>query len=100
MGAGMYFFNHGYVVEMWTNLGYPTNLIYPLGIAKLLAVIALWQTKCSKTTEWAYAGLCYVFILAIIAHVNIGDGEYAGALVALILLVISYKTQKEQKPKK
>ncbi|MDG1950452.1 MAG: DoxX family protein [bacterium] len=100
MGVGMYFFNYEMVSEMYTSLGYPTYIIYPLAVAKLLAVIALWQNKCSTTKEWAYAGLFFVLILAISAHINVGDGQYGGATAALILLAISYKTSKKLKKSK
>ena len=91
MGVGMYFFNYDTVSEMFTSLGYPTYIIYPLAVAKILAVIALWQKKYSMLTEWAYAGLFFVLVLAVSAHVNAGDGQFIGALIALVLLAISYK---------
>ncbi|MBT5808696.1 DoxX family protein [Candidatus Uhrbacteria bacterium] len=91
MGAGVYILNYDMVAEMFVSLGYPTYVIYPLAIAKILAVIALWYKKYPMLTEWAYAGLFFVFLLAISAHVNAGDGQFAGALVALLLLITSYK---------
>ncbi len=95
MGAGMYFFNHNMVAEMFISLGYPTYIIYPLGIAKILAVIALWMKKYPLLTEWAYAGLTLVFLLAITAHVSVNDGQFFGAAVALLLLATSYKLRKK-----
>ncbi len=38
--AGMYFFNHAEVAGMFTNFGYPTYIIYPYAIAKLLGLVA------------------------------------------------------------
>ncbi len=90
MSAGMYFFNYEMVYENFVNLGYPTYLIYPLAIAKILGVIALWTKKNATLREWAYAGFFYDFVLAIAAHLHARDGEFAPALVALILLIISY----------
>lgn len=41
MSAGMYFFNYAEVSEIFMALGFPVYIIYPLGIAKVLGVIAL-----------------------------------------------------------
>lgn len=90
LGASQYFFNHEMVEGMFQKLQFPTYLIYPMGIAKILGIIALW-TKIPKTIkEWAYAGFTFNFLLGISAHININDGEFMGALIALILLLISY----------
>ena len=40
--AGMYLFNHAEVAIMFTNFGYPTYIIYPYAIAKILGLVALW----------------------------------------------------------
>ena len=47
LGAGglMYFIQYDTAVEAWTPLGFPLYLIYPLGVAKILGVLALWQRK-------------------------------------------------------
>lgn len=90
MGVGMYFFQHDMVVDSYTKLGYPTYLIYPLGVAKILGIIAIWSDKSKILKEWAYAGFVFELILAVSAHINVNDGEYFGALIALSLVVISY----------
>jgi hypothetical protein len=46
-------------IESMVLLEYPLYLLYIVGGAKILAAIALIQTKCRKLTEWAYAG--YIF---------------------------------------
>jgi hypothetical protein len=88
--AGMYFFNHEEVVSMFNKFGYPSYIIYPYGLAKLLGVFALWNSNFKVLKEWAYAGFFFAFILAFFAHYMIGDGEQTGAVVALILLIVSY----------
>lgn len=88
--AGMYFFNHEAVVVMFTKFGYPTYIIYPYAIAKLLGIVVIWFLTNKTIKEWAYAGFFFAFILAFFAHVMIGDGEQMAALIAMILLVISY----------
>jgi hypothetical protein len=90
MGAGMYFFNNEMAVAMFKSLGYPTYIIYPLGILKLLGLVAIWTRKSDILKEWAYAGYVFVFVLAISAHINVSDGGFGGATMALVLVLISY----------
>lgn len=85
-----YFFNHEEVKGMFSNFGYPTYIIYPYAVAKLLGLFALWNPNFRKIKEWAYAGFFFAFILAFFAHYMIGDGEQMGAVIAIILLVVSY----------
>lgn len=93
--AGNYFFNHEAIVGIFEALGYPSYLMYPLGIAKILGVIAISTRKSATLKEWAYAGFFFDFTLAFFAHIMAGDGEYSGALVALILLFASYFSEKK-----
>ena len=88
--AGMYLFNYDMVAETFGNLGYPTYIIYPLAIAKILGLIAIWTNKSTTLREWAYAGFFFDFVLAAAAHIDVKDGEYAPALLATVLLLISY----------
>lgn len=99
MSAGMYFFNNAMVTEMFSSLGYPTYIIYPLGIAKLLAVVAILTKKSHTLKEWAYAGLFYDFVLAASAHIMVNDGEFGGAVVAMVLLIVSYTYDKKVFPR-
>lgn len=94
--VSMYFFKHDDVAVMFTAFGYPTYIIYPYAIAKLLGLFAIWNPKFKTIKEWAYAGFCFAFILAFFAHYMINDGEHTGALVALILLIISYIFNKKR----
>ena len=96
-GAGMYVFNHTEVAKVFEALGYPTYIIYPLAVAKVLGIIAIWSNFSKSLKEWAYAGFFYDLVLALAAHVSISDGEYAPAAVGLALLVVSYLFQQETK---
>ncbi len=78
------------VAKEFSALGYPLYLIVPLGIAKALAAIVLLNNRFKKLVEWAYAGLFFDYTLALFAHSMVGDGEYAPAIIALILLSLSY----------
>lgn len=93
--AGMYIFNHAEVLKIFTDLGYPTYIVYPLAIAKILGVMAI-LTKFSKTLkEWAYAGFFFDFLLAASAHYFAGVPSPLAAIVALVLLLISYALDKK-----
>ena len=90
LSVGMYLFNHEMVVGMFEALSYPPYIIYPLAIAKILGLIAIWSNKSKTLKEWAYAGFVFDFLLAISAHINAEDGGYAGGVVALVLVLTSY----------
>lgn len=88
--VSMYFFKHDDVAAMFKNFGYPTYIIYPYAVVKLLGLFAIWNPNFKIIKEWAYAGFFFAFILAFFSHFMIGDGEHTGALMALILLIMSY----------
>lgn len=91
--VGMYLFNHEMVADMFTRLGYPTYIIYPLALAKILGLVAIWTKKSQTLKEWAYAGFFFDFVLASSGHIMVNDGEWYAAFVALVLLLVSYNTQ-------
>ena len=88
--AGMYFTKYDQMVQGFTNFGYPTYIIYPLAIVKILGLIVIWQPMYKTIKEWAYAGFFFNAVLAFFAHYMIGDGEQTGAIVAIVLLLTSY----------
>ncbi|MBJ6368528.1 DoxX family protein [Snuella sedimenti] len=88
--ASMYFFKHDDVSKMFANFGYPSYIIYPYAVAKLLGVFAIWNTNFKALKEWAYSGFFFAFILAFFAHYMIGDGQQTGAFLALTLLIVAY----------
>ncbi len=90
MGVSRYIFEFEMVKEMVLSLNYPPHIIYPLGVAKTLALVAIWTNKSKILKEWAYAGLTYVFLLAMAGHLNAGDGGFYGPLMALTILAVSY----------
>lgn len=93
--AGMYIFNHPATAELFTKLGYPSYLIYPLAAAKILGVIAILTKKSKILKDWAYAGFFYVFMLAAAAHYFSGVPSPLAAIVALVLLIASYILDKK-----
>lgn len=66
--AYMFIFNSEQMAELFSSLGFPSMLIIPLGVAKLLAVIAILSKKSELLKSLAYYGLAIDFIAAIISH--------------------------------
>ncbi len=93
-----YLFQNETVVEGFTALGFPTFLIYPLAIAKLLGLVAIWTKRSVVLKEWAYAGFVFNALLALGAHLNAGDGQFVGALLALALILTAYFLEKKVFP--
>jgi hypothetical protein len=93
-----YVFQNETVQGGFTSLGFPTFLIYPLAIAKLLGLVAIWTKQSVVLKEWAYAGFTFNIVLAAAAHLNAGDGQAAGAFVALALILTAYFLEKKVFP--
>ncbi len=98
--AGMYVFNHEMVAEIVRGMGYPVYILYPLAVAKVLAITAILTKKSETLKEWAYAGLFFDFILATGGHIMAEDGGYAPAMVAIVVLLISYSYDRKLYPRK
>ena len=60
--------------EVMKHLGYPGYVNTILGVAKILGVIAILQTKFRTIKEWAYAGFTIDFIGAAASLYFAGDG--------------------------
>ena len=90
MGAITYFVNYEMVSEMFTSLGVPTTVIYPLAVVKILGLAAIWLIKNPMIKTLAYLGFALDLVMAIGAHVNAGDGQAMGPAIPLVLVVISY----------
>jgi len=90
--AGLYFFKPDDIAEVFQHLGYPTYIIYPLAIVRILGFVVIWSNYSKTLKEWAYAGLFYDFVVALSAHYNAGDERLAFAppIFTLSLLAISY----------
>jgi len=93
--AGMYIFNHEGIVQAFQHLGYPAYLIYPLAVAKILGLLAIWSNYSEFLKNLAYAGFFYDTVLAYTAHIMAGDGAITLALLGVILVVGSYFSEQE-----
>lgn len=87
--ASMYLLKYEMVKGFYENLGFPTWIIYPLAIAKLLGIAAVLSGKSKLLKEWAYAGFFFDGVLAFSAHYYAGDGGYAMAGIAILATITS-----------
>jgi hypothetical protein len=74
-------------------LGYPDYFAYALIICKVLGVIAIILPKIpARIKEWAYAGLTFNLIFAILSHVVVDGniGYIVLPVVVMALLAVSY----------
>lgn len=88
--AVMYILSHDEVAGIVVRLGYPAYIVYPLAVLKILGIVAILANISPFLKYLAYAGFFYDFVLALAAHLVAGDGEMGPALVALILLIVSF----------
>lgn len=93
--AKMYFNHYEMVKGFFETLGYPTYLIYPLAILKIIGVITILSNFNKTLREWAYAAFFFEVVLAFFAHYMVQDGAQGTAGVAMILLLISYALGKK-----
>lgn len=96
--AQMYFRNTEMVRGFFDNLEYPTYLVIPLAIAKILGIITILSNKVKWLKEWAYAGFFFDMTLAFTAHCIKDDGQGLFATLGLLFLIISYATGKKIRP--
>lgn len=92
--ASMYFMNTDMIKGYFEMLHYPSYVVIPLAIAKILGIIAILSRKINFLKEWAYAGFLFDGILAFTAHIEAGDGGYLFSLIVIITTLVSYFTEK------
>jgi hypothetical protein len=87
------------VLEGLAHLGYAPILARILGVAKLLALVAILAPGFTRLKEWAYAGSVFVFAGAFVSHLAAGDdfGKAAPALVFLGLAFASWALRPESR---
>ncbi len=85
--AWMYFTKTGMIQGYFESLGYPSAIVIPLAIAKVLGVIAVTTDKVKILTHLAYAGFLIDVILATIAHV----GEIGGFDIGQVVGMMSFQ---------
>lgn len=86
--ALMYFFKYEMVTGFFQALSFPTWLVYPLAVAKILGVLAVLTKQSKLLKEWAYAGFFFDSLLATTAHYEAGHG-IGLSLLALVAVIVS-----------
>ena len=86
----IYIFNFQMVSEIFENIGFPSEFIYPLAGAKFLGLIAIWSNKSRLLKELAYAGFALDFILAAVSHTVTDHGGPVFPLIALAFVTTSF----------
>lgn len=78
-------------VEALTHLGYPVYLLPTFGVAKVLAAIAILQTKFRTVKEWAFAGWAFTCVGAFVSRAVVGDTvELIYPVVFLAIMAVPY----------
>src|SRR6516164_4624089 len=80
------------VVQDIRSIGYPTYVLYIVGVWKILAVGALLWRWLPRLREWAYAGVFFEMSGAFASHVLVGDpiGKLAAPLAFTLLTLVSW----------
>jgi hypothetical protein len=76
-------------VEIIVHLGYPLYILTLTGIAKMLAAVAILQTRFRTIKEWAYAGYAINCLGAAASHFFIGD-SFGTVILPFIFLAIMF----------
>jgi len=98
VGAFMDLAHLPYVVQDLRSIGYPTYVLYIVGVWKVLAVGALLWPRLPRLREWAYAGVFFEMSGAAASHVLAGDpiAKYAAPLAFTFLTLVSWWFQPDQ----
>ena len=86
LGIQWDFARHPTVVAALDTIQFPDYMADVLGVAKILALIALLAPGFPRLKEWAYAGLVFVYFGAAACHAAVGDT--AGAILTPAVLGI------------
>lgn len=62
------------VVDALETIRFPDYMADVLGVAKILALLAILPPGMARAKEWAYAGLCFVYFGASACHFAVDDG--------------------------
>jgi hypothetical protein len=98
VGAFMDLAHLPYVVQDVRSIGYPTYVLYIVGVWKVLAVGAPLWPRLPRLSEWAYAGVFFEMSGGAASHVLVGDpiGKYAAPLAFAFLTLVSWWFQPDQ----
>jgi hypothetical protein len=67
-----------------TRLGYPSYIIPALGLGKVLAILAILWPGLPRLKEWAYAGIFFNMMGALVSHIACNDARWSIVVTATI----------------
>lgn len=78
--------------DMFHRLGYPTYLMFILGVLKIAGVGVILLPRLLLLKEWAYAGCCFAMAGALLSHLFVQDPakELFGPSLLLLLTFLSW----------
>lgn len=68
-------------------LGYPSYIIPALGLGKVLAILAILWPGLPRLKEWAYAGILFNMIGAVVSHVACHDAAWSVVVTVTIAAI-------------
>lgn len=77
------------IEDFFQRFDYPTYLVIPLAIAKVLGVLMVLFRKPLWLMEWVYAGFFFDMVLASVAHYKARDG-LGLSILGIGVLLVSY----------
>ena len=97
-GAFMDLAHSRLVVQEVRSIGYPTYVLYIVGVWKILAAGALLWRRLPRLREWAYAGVFFEMSGAVASHVLAGDTivKFAAPLAFTLLTLVSWWSQPDR----
>ena len=97
-GAFMDLAHFPLVVQDVRSIGYPTYILYIVGVWKILAVGALLCRRFPRLREWAYAGVFFEMSGAVASHVLVGHPieKWATPLAFTFLTLVSWWFQPDR----
>jgi len=92
-GGAFYIFAHQMVVGMYEGLlHYPSYIIWPLAILKVIAAVVILWRPTAMIADWAYGAMFWHLLLAASAHISVGDPGWLPSIVTWVLLIVSWLT--------
>jgi len=70
-----------------SRLGYPSYIIPALGLGKVLAILAILWPGLPRLKEWAYAGIFFNMMGAIVSHVACKDAAWSIVVTVTIAAI-------------
>lgn len=74
----------------YARLGFPSWSIFFNATAKILGLVAILHNRSRTLKDFAYAGFLYDLLLAIFAHISLGESDVFLALFGLVLWIFAF----------